>query len=174
MNKIITWVIGVVALAALLISVGNSVGGNQSVPTIVGAAPSGATNYDALGLGINDRYLYTVGRNVNMTVSSQIPCSIQTPAATSSLVFASVKMDSTSVATTTTWVLSWAASATATTTTIATIGTAKTASTAFDYAVAPVTTYLPANSYINVWVLASTSAQLANVTGQCQAEFITI
>ena len=50
MNKIITWVIGVVAILALVISIGNAVGGsNQSVPS----APvlGGTTNYDALQLG---------------------------------------------------------------------------------------------------------------------------
>ena len=174
MNKIILWVIGAIALVALLISVGNSVGGNQSVPASIVGDVSGSTNYDTIGLGINDKYVQMVGRRIGMTTSSQIPCSIQTPAATSSLVFASVKLTSTSVATTTTWVLSWAASATATTTSIATIGTAKTASAAFDYAVASPTTYLPASSYINVWVLASSSAELANVAGQCQAEFIVL
>lgn len=52
MNKIITWVIGVVAILALVISVGNAVGGsNQSVP-----APKlgGTTNYDALTLDNGD------------------------------------------------------------------------------------------------------------------------
>lgn len=45
MNKIITWVIGVVAILALVISIGNSVGGNQSVSL------GGITNYDSLTLG---------------------------------------------------------------------------------------------------------------------------
>lgn len=45
MNKIITWVIGVVAILALVISIGNSVGGNQSVSL------SGVTNFDDLTLG---------------------------------------------------------------------------------------------------------------------------
>lgn len=45
MNKIITWVIGVVAILALVISIGNSVGGNQSVSL------GGTTNFDDLTLG---------------------------------------------------------------------------------------------------------------------------
>lgn len=42
MNKIITWVIGVVAILALVISIGNAVGGNQSVSL------GGTTNYDTI------------------------------------------------------------------------------------------------------------------------------
>jgi len=46
MNKIITWVIGVVAILALVVSIGNAVGGsNQSVPL------GGTTNFDDLTLG---------------------------------------------------------------------------------------------------------------------------
>lgn len=42
MNKIITSIIGAVAVLALIISIGNSVGGNQSVST------KGITNYDSI------------------------------------------------------------------------------------------------------------------------------
>lgn len=62
MNKIITWVIGVVAVLALVISIGNSVGGNQSVSL------GGTTNYDTVsatslqvGSGCGDSYSTCTG-----------------------------------------------------------------------------------------------------------------
>jgi hypothetical protein len=65
MNKIITWVIGVVAILALVISIGNAVGGNQSVSL------GGTTNYDTLGLtglkvgsGCNDSYGSCTGTSI--------------------------------------------------------------------------------------------------------------
>ena len=131
---------------------------------------SQSSNFTAIGLGIGDTYAVTTGDAVFMA-PQQVTCSIQSPAATSSLTFASVDLQTTAVSTTTTWVLSWATTATATTTSIATIGTAKTASTMFDYAVSPVTTYIPPSAYVNVWVLASSSAQYANLSGNCTAEF---
>lgn len=66
MNKIILWVIGAVAILALIISIGNSVGGsNQSVPL------RGVTNYDtikatgiAIGSGCADSYSTCTGSSI--------------------------------------------------------------------------------------------------------------
>ena len=140
------------------------------VGLVGGLSNSQSSNFTAIGLGVGDTYAVTTGDAVFMA-PQQLTCSIQAPAATSSLTFASVDLQTTAVSTTTTWVLSWAATATATTTSIATIGTAKTASTMFDYAVSPVTTYIPPSAYVNVWVLASSSAQYANLSGNCTVEF---
>ena len=75
---------------------------------------SQSTNFTAVGLGIGDTYLVTTGDALPMT-PQQVTCSIQSPAASSSLTYASVDLQTTAVSTTTTWVLSWAATATATT-----------------------------------------------------------
>lgn len=66
MNKIILWVIGAVALLALIISIGNSVGGsNQSVSV------GGTTNYDiikatglSIGSGCGDGYSTCTGSSI--------------------------------------------------------------------------------------------------------------
>jgi hypothetical protein len=50
MNKIITWVIGIVAVLSLIISIGNSVGGNNQ-PVLGGITNYDSLRIDALGVG---------------------------------------------------------------------------------------------------------------------------
>ena len=161
--------IGVIVVLVIGCLIGYSV--NHSKQTRVGAIGlSDSSNFTAIGLGTNSSYATTWGNRVQMTPSSVVPCSIQSPNATSSLDFYSFELSSKTVATTTAWVVAWATTATATTTNIYT-GAQIAASTGFDYANSSDATYLPPLSYLNVGVVSSSTAQLANVTGTCTALF---
>ena len=135
--------------------------------------PSDSSNFTAIGLGTNSSYSVVFGNRVPMTPSSIVPCSIQTPNATSSLSFVSFELSSVTVATTTKWYIANATTATATTTNIYTSAQLA-ASSGLDYANSFETTYLPPLTYINVGVVSSSTAQLANVTGACSAQFTVI
>jgi len=142
-------------------------------PAKVGAVNPYSTNFTAIGLGINDSYIVTYGDRVGMTASSNVPCAILSPNATTSLVFASIQLSSVTVATTTKWVLATAATASATTTVLYT-GAQLAASTGFSYATSSAIATLSPNTYVTVGVISSSTAQLANVAGSCEAEFITL
>ena len=139
-------------------------------PRVGAIGPSDSSNFTAIGLGTNSSYAVIFGNRVAMTPSSNVPCAIQSPNATSSLSFASYELSSLNVATTTKWYLAWAATASATTTNLNTSAQLA-ASTGLDYANSFETTYLPPLSYVTVGVLSSSTAQLANIAGACTANF---
>src|ERR1035441_2263950 len=104
MNKKIT--IGVIVALIVVGIAGYGLRGTfQSKGGNVGglANNSQSTNFTAVGLGIGDTYLVTTGDALPMT-PQQVTCSIQSPAASSSLTYASVDLQTTAVSTTTTWV----------------------------------------------------------------------
>lgn len=152
----------------------------QAPAGIVGAVNPYSTNFTALGIGINDKFMVTSAQRVSMTAialgasAAAVPCSFLTPNATTTLSEVSVLMTSTSVATTTTWELASASSAIATTTLIASIGNALTASQGFGWSYGTANTIFSPNTYVNVGVQASTSAQIANIAGTCQLELYTL
>lgn len=136
---------------------------------VVGALPY-STNFTAIGLGVNDSYVNLSGQRISMTASSFVPCSILSPNATTSLLYATIQLTSTSVSTTTKWLLATAATAGATTTVLYNAAQLA-ASTGFDYATTSAPTILAPNTYVNVGVNSSSTPLLANVTGFCQAVF---
>ena len=171
MKNIYLW--SAVVVVAIIAVIGLFSPVSAPVASIVGAVNPYSTNFTAIGLGINDSYVVESGDYVSMAASSNVPCSILSPNATSSLVFASIQLTSVTVATTTKWVLATAATANATTTVLYT-GAQLAASTGFSYATSSAIATLSPNTYVNVGVISSSTAQLANVTGSCTAKFITL
>lgn len=148
----------------------------KNASTRVGAVTPYATNFTALGLGINDKYVVTSAQRIGMTTSSITPCSFISPSATTSLQFVSVNMTSTSLASTTIWVISTSTTATGTSSPISALAAQLAAATKFSWAWGSGTnnSVLPPSTYVNLGVQASSSADLANVAGTCQVEFITL
>ena len=134
---------------------------------------SDSSNFTAIGLGTNSSYMVTYGNKVSMTPSSGVPCSFTTPNATTTITMAGVLLTSATVATTTYWELTSATSATATTTLITNIGQ-ETASGGFGWSYSTANTILAPNTYVNVGVQSSSTAQLANIGGECVLEVQTI
>ena len=164
---------GAVVVVAIIAVLGLFSPNAQPNKQIVGAVNPYSTNYTAIGLGIQDSYVVTSAQRDSMVASSNIPCSFLTPNATTSLVFASIKLNQGTIATTTKFVLATAATASATTTVLYT-SSQITANTGLEYATGSAMTVLSPNTYVNVGVISSSSAALSTIGGSCEAQFITL
>lgn len=72
-----------------------------------------STNYSAVGIGINDRYVVQTARRLPLTTGTTTPCAIQSPSATSTLEWTDADI-TTATSTAITWTIATSTTAFAT------------------------------------------------------------
>jgi hypothetical protein len=133
------------------------------------------TNFPALGMGINDKFVGMTARRQTLTAATTTPCSILSPNATTSLIFADLNI-TTGTSTATYWQMGTSTNAFATTSISATYSVASgvTPALIFDPTSGIDSSIVAPNTYV-VWKVGGvTIADSTKLLGTCQAIFVGI
>lgn len=178
MNNSLKKVLAVIAIVAIAALSGHYTGGTRVIENKNPGALTGpdiSSPYLSVG-GVREEY-----RHQTLATATTTPCAIQSPAATSTLNYAALRID-TATSTATTWTLAKATSAYATTTKLAGFSLGSGAFGTMNASTTPSTSttiiddtnVIAPNTYL-VWGVAGTIiSDATKLNGVCQAKFTVI